>query len=83
MAELPSNHETLESPTSYAHSSDFNPLFYTPITSKKLPKRLFPDVYPQYAGHTSHTPTETSSPHQASSPKRYDVSAQNDLYVIT
>jgi hypothetical protein len=81
MAELTSNHETLKSPTtSYAHSSDFNPLVYTPITSKKLPKRLFPDVYPQYAGHSS--PTETSSPQQALSPKTYDVPPQNDVYVL-
>ena len=70
--------ETLDSPISYARSSDFNPLFYTPITSKKMPKWWFPDVYPQYA-NSYHTPT--SSPYQTQSPTR-DVNSQDTVYVL-
>lgn len=55
--------EALESDISYARSSDFNPLIYSPITSKKMPKFWFPDVYPKYA-RSYHTP---SSPQPVSS----------------
>ena len=78
MAQLPSDQD---SPISYAHSSDFNPLVYTPITSKKLPKWWFPHVYPQYAS-SYHTPTENSSPCQAQSPETEGHAPQDDLYVL-
>jgi len=51
-AVMTSKSENLSSETSYCHSSDFNLLHYTPIgSSKKLPKRWFPDLFPQYADY--------------------------------
>jgi len=65
IADLDSN-----SSISYAHSSDFNHLFYTPISSKKLPKWWFSNVYPECAA-SYHTPNEKSSPNEAQSPDVY------------
>jgi hypothetical protein len=76
----PSQGETQDSPNSYAHSSDFNPLRYTPIASKKLPKWWFPDVYPQYAP-SYHSPTEKSSSPEHQNPETR-VPLQDDLYVL-
>jgi hypothetical protein len=72
--------ENQDSPISYARSSDFNPLIYTPITIKKLPKWLFPDVYPQYAD-VHDTPILESSPDDNKNVQR-DVFGQDNLYVF-
>ncbi len=88
MAEPSSDHEAHDSDISYAHSEDFNLLIYTPITSKRMPKFWFPDIYPQsqHNGTSScYTPNTKSSTQQASSPNEHSVSLQveNELYVLT
>jgi hypothetical protein len=72
-----SDHEALDSDISYVHSEDFNLLTYTPITSKRIPKFWFPDIYPQHNGTSScYTPNTKSLPQQASSPNEHSVFLQ-------
>jgi len=60
--------EDLSSETSYCHSSDFNLLHYTPISSKKLPKRWFPDRFPQYADYQTPEKSTQSGSFSPSTP---------------
>jgi hypothetical protein len=50
--------DDLDSEVSYCRTSDFNHLYYTPISKKKWPKFLFPERWPQYA--RDNTPSQSS-----------------------
>ena len=60
--------DDLDSEVSYCRTSDFNLLYYTPISEKRLPKHLFLPQYAHYDSLSNSSHTTPSSPNFCPSP---------------